>query len=186
MRKVVGPYVNPSKYEEWPNWTTSQYSILWPTSMIYAKSWLSFLRTKTSSRSHPPTKSCFQTQSLVYYGVCILWCLCVCVYVSMYMCDHVHVCACMRTHEWTSVCVHMWCVCVNMCVKICVCECMWCVCVCVCVYRLLEARDHHQVCLSITLCLIFWDKVLHSTYPASQGSSYLCLPNNRIWMHTHL
>ena len=76
-------------------------------------------------------------------------CMCMCVYVHMYVC--MYVCVCAYVCVYVCVCVHMYvcmrvCVCICMCVCVCMCMCV-CACVHVCVYVCACVCVYVHVCM---------------------------------------
>jgi hypothetical protein len=77
-------------------------------------------------------------------------CVCVCMYVCMYVC--VCVCVCMYVCVCMCVCMYV-CVCVCVCVYVCMCVCMY-VCVCVCMY--VYVCVYVCVCVCVCLCVCMY------------------------------
>ena len=82
-------------------------------------------------------------------------CVCLCVFVYMFVCVYVYVCVCVYVYVCVSLCVFVCvcvCLCVCVCVSVCVCVCVYvsvcvCLCVCVCVCVCVCARVCMCVCV---------------------------------------
>lgn len=144
----------------------------------------SFFKTNCLRKYYSTLKTKFQILLLSYQKV---WrevnsvSVCVRVYMCVYMCVHVYVCAC--THVYVCACVRVY-----VCVWVCMCICVW-VCMCTCVlacwgeirwmrvYAHSQARQRHfqQFCKWISRSQLFQWRVLESKEanlgsPLSTGS----------------